>query len=125
MVRTPCKPGLPEHEQNKAGRQELLETPFSTFERNIRGQLGRVLGPGGFDPAQDITAITVNRWPHGYAPEYNPLWDPDVPENERANVRGRVPFGRITIANSDSGGGAYTNVAIEQGYRAVGELIPT
>jgi spermidine dehydrogenase len=125
MVRTPCKPGLPEHEQNKIGRQELLETPFSTFERNIREQLGRVLGPGGFDPAQDITAITVNRWPHGYAPEYNPLFDPDVPENERAYVRGRVPFGRITIANSDSGGGAYTNVAIEQGYRAVGELLPT
>ena len=125
MVRTPCKPGLPEHEQNKAGRQELLETAFSTFERNIREQLGRILGPGGFDPAQDITAITVNRWPHGYAPEYNPLFDPDVPENQRAYVRGRVPFGRITIANSDSGGGAYTNIAIEQGYRAVGELFPS
>jgi spermidine dehydrogenase len=125
MVRTPCKPGLSEHEQNKVGRQELLDTSFETFERNIREQLGRVMGPGGFDPAQDITAITVNRWPHGYAPEYNPLWDPDVPEDERANVRGRVRFGRITIANSDSGGGAYTNVAIEQGYRAVGELFPT
>jgi spermidine dehydrogenase len=33
MVRTPCRPGLPEHEQNKAGRAELLATPFSTFER--------------------------------------------------------------------------------------------
>ncbi len=84
MVRTPCKPGLPEHDQNRAGRTELLSTTFETFERNIRGQLGRTLGPGGFDPARDITAITVNRWPHGYAPEYNPLFDPDVPEAERA-----------------------------------------
>src|SRR6516165_2851875 len=29
MVRTPCKPGLPEHEQNRAGREELLSTSFA------------------------------------------------------------------------------------------------
>ena len=123
MVRTPCKPGLPEHDQNRAGRAELLITPFETFERNIRDQLGRTLGAGGFDPARDITAITVNRWPHGYAPEYNPLFDPDVPDSERPHVIGRAPFGRITIANSDSGGGAYTDSAINQGHRAVMELL--
>jgi len=123
MVRTPCKPGLPEHEQNRLGRAELLSTPFETFERNIREQLARTLGKGGFDPARDITAITVNRWPHGYAPEYNPLFDPDVPEAERAHVIGRAQFGRITIANSDSGGGAYTDSAIDQGHRAVMELL--
>jgi spermidine dehydrogenase len=123
MVRTPCKPGLPEHDQNRAGREELLRTPFETFERNIRDQLGRTLSAGGFDPARDITAITVNRWPHGYAPEYNPLFDPDVPEAERPNVIGRMHFGRIAIANSDSGGGAYTDSAINQGHRAVMELL--
>jgi spermidine dehydrogenase len=123
MVRTPCKPGLPEHEQNRAGRAELLSTTFETFERNIREQLARTLGKGGFDPARDITAITVNRWPHGYAPEYNPLFDPDVPEAQRPHVIGRAQFGRITIANSDSGGGAYTDSAIDQGHRAVMELL--
>jgi spermidine dehydrogenase len=123
MVRTPCKPGLPEHEQNRAGRAELLATPFETFERNIREQLARTLGAGGFDPARDITAITVNRWPHGYAPEYNPLFDPDVPEDQRAHVVGRKRFGRIAIANSDAGGGAYTDSAINQGHRAVMELL--
>jgi spermidine dehydrogenase len=123
MVRTPCKAGLPEHDQNRAGRAELLSTPFETFERNIRDQLARTLGKGGFDPARDITAITVNRWPHGYAPEYNPLFDADVPENERPHVLGRAQFGRITIANSDSGGGAYTDSAIDQGHRAVMELL--
>jgi spermidine dehydrogenase len=123
MVRTPCKPGLPEHDQNRLGRAELLSTPFETFERNIREQLARALGVGGFDPARDITAITVNRWPHGYAPEYNPLFDPDVPEAERSHVIGRAQFGRITIANSDSGGGAYTDSAIDQGHRAVMELL--
>ena len=125
MVRTPCKPGLPEHEQNRAGRAELLATSFETFERNIRDQLDRTLKDGGFDPARDITAITVNRWPHGYAPEYNPLFDPDGPESERPHVVGRAQFGRIAIANSDSGGGAYTDSAINQGHRAVMELLRT
>jgi len=125
MVRTPCSPGLPEHDQNRAGRAELLTTSFETFERNIRDQLDRTLKEGGFDPAHDITAITVNRWPHGYAPEYNPLFDPDVPESERPHVVGRAQFGRIAIANSDAGGAAYTDSAINQGHRAVMELLNT
>ena len=50
MVRTPCKPGLPEHEQNRAGRAELLATPFETFESNIRDQLARTLGEGASNP---------------------------------------------------------------------------
>jgi spermidine dehydrogenase len=123
MVRTPCQPGLSEHDQNRAGRAELLTTSFETFERNIRDQLGRTLNAGGFDPARDITAITVNRWPHGYAPEYNPLFDPELPEKDRPHVVGRAQFGRITIANSDAGGGAYTDSAINQGHRAVMELL--
>jgi spermidine dehydrogenase len=123
MEHIPCQPGLPEHDQNRVGRAQLLATPFETFERNIRTQLGRMLGTGGFDPADDITAITVNRWPHGYAPEHNSLFEPDVPEQEQPHVIGRARFGRIAIANSDSGGGAYTDVAIDQAHRAVHELL--
>ncbi|HVO45552.1 MAG TPA: FAD-dependent oxidoreductase [Steroidobacteraceae bacterium] len=123
MTRTPCKPGLPEHEQNKAGRAELLATPFATFEQNIREQLARSLAGGGFDPARDIQGITVNRWPHGYAPEFNPLFEPDVPEAQRPNVIGRARLGRIAIANSDSGAAAYTDSAILQADRAVRELL--
>jgi hypothetical protein len=81
---------------------ELYRMQFPTFERNIRSLLGRILMPGGFDPAQDIQAITVSRWPHGYAYEYNSLFDPNWPENERPCVIGRQPFGRISIANSDA-----------------------
>ena len=123
MTRTPCKPGLPEHDQNKAGRAELLATSFETVERNIREQLARTLSPGGFDPATDIQAITVNRWPHGYAPEYNPLFDPELPPGQWPNVVGRARFGRIVIANSDSGRAAYTDSAIDQANRAVSELL--
>jgi spermidine dehydrogenase len=123
MVRTPCRPGLSEHDQNRAGRAELLVTPFETFERNVRAQLGRTLAGGGFDPAHDITGIIVNRWPHGYAPEFNPLWEPDLPPDQEPNVIGRARFGRITIANSDSGRAAYTDIAIDQAHRAVAELL--
>ena len=122
MLRTPCKPGLNEREQHREGRKELLRTPFSTFERNIRDQLGRMLGPAGFDPARDIAGITVNRWAHGYAFGPNPLFDPDWPEGQQPWVLGRQPFGRITIANSDSAATAYTDAAIDMAYRAVGEL---
>jgi spermidine dehydrogenase len=123
MLRTPCKPGLPVRDQNRAGRFELLQTPFPTFERNIRDQLGRMLGGAGFDPAKDIAGITVNRWAHGYA--YTPfgLDTPDWKPGEEPWVRGRQPFGRITIANSDAGASAYTDVAIDQAYRAVNELL--
>jgi len=123
LTRTPCRPGLSMREQYIAGRMELFNTPFSTFERNIRDQLGRMLAGGGFDPDRDIEAIIVNRWSHGYGYEYDPLFDPDWPHDERPNVIGRKPFGRITIANSDSGATAYTSVAIDQAYRAVGELL--
>jgi spermidine dehydrogenase len=123
MLRTPCQPGLSAREQQRAGHYELLATPFETFERNIRDQLARVLGSGGFDPVHDIEAITVNRWPHGYAYEYNPMWDPDWPEGKRPCDIARKPFGRITIANSDAAAAAYTDQAIDQGYRAVQELL--
>jgi spermidine dehydrogenase len=123
MMRAPCRPGLDEREQHRAGRAELLATSFQDFERNIRDQLARTLGPGGFDPAADITAITVNRWPHGYAYEYNPLFDPDWSEREQPHMIGRAPFGRIAIANADAGAGAYTDVAIEQAHRAIGEVM--
>lgn len=123
LSRAPCKPGLPAREQHKIGRYELLTTTFESFERKIRDQLARTLGAGGFDPARDIEAITVNRWPHGYGYEYNPLFDPEWPEDKRPNVIGRKAFGRISIANTDSAATAYTDTAIDQAYRAVNEVL--
>jgi spermidine dehydrogenase len=123
LQHVPCKPGLPARDQQVAGRWELFTTKYETYERNIREQLARVLGGGGFDPARDIQAITVNRWPHGYAYEYNSLFDPDFPPDQQPCVIGRQRFGRISIANSDAGAFAYTNEAIDQAYRAVGEVM--
>jgi spermidine dehydrogenase len=123
MLRTPCRAGLPMRDQFRAGRMELMDTPFSKFERNIRDQLGRMLGSAGFDPARDIEGITVNRWAHGYAYTPNTLFDPDWKEEEKPWVIGRKPFGKIAIANSDAGASAYSDVAIDQAWRAVGEIL--
>jgi spermidine dehydrogenase len=118
-----CGPGHTAREQQVSGRWQLFGTSFDDFERSIRSQLGRMLSAGSFDPARDIEAITVNRWPHGYAYEYNSLYDPDWPPDQQPCVIGRQAFGRIHIANSDAEAMAYTNAAIDQGYRAVQEIV--
>jgi spermidine dehydrogenase len=121
MMKAACKPGHPAREQHRMGRVQLYSTTFETFERNIRDQLARTLGP--FDPARDIAAITVNRWPHGYAYEYNSLFDEFwLNGGETPCEVARKQFGRIAIANSDAAAYAYTDAAIDQAYRAVQEL---
>ena len=123
MMKAACHPGLPARQQHSYGRIELYTTTFETMERNIRDQLARTLGPGGFDPARDIAAITVNRWPHGYAYEYNSLFDSFWLEGGETPCEiARKTFGRIAIANADAGAYAYTDEAINQAYRAVKEL---
>ena len=122
LQHVPCSPGLPARDQQRAGRGKLYSTTFATFERNIRDQLNRMLGPGGFDAASDIQSITVNRWPHGYAYEYNSLYDAIWPAGQSPCEIGRAPFGNIHIANSDAGAFAYTNEAIDQAWRAVAEV---
>lgn len=118
--------GLTAQEQFRLGRQELLSTSFETIERNVRGQLASMLGESSFDPARDIEGITVNRWAHGYAYWYNPLFGDKVFEDDNderyPHVLARKRFGRISIANSDAGATAMMEVAVEQGYRAVIEL---
>jgi spermidine dehydrogenase len=124
MMRTPCRPGLPGREQHRAGQRELYTTTFDTFERNVRAQLSRMLGAGGFDPARDIVALTVNRWPHGYAYQYNSLWDPFWLEGREQPCQvARRRHGRIAIANADAGAYSYTDGAIDQAHRAVRELL--
>jgi len=123
MMKAACHPGLPARDQHSRGRMELYTTTFEDMERKIRDQLARTLGPGGFDPARDIAAITVNRWPHGYAYEYNSLFDSFWLEGGETPCEvARKPFGRIAIANADAGAYAYTDEAINQAYRAVGEI---
>ncbi|WP_329426702.1 NAD(P)/FAD-dependent oxidoreductase [Streptosporangium sp. NBC_01495] len=123
LVGTPVTPGLSPAHGSVAGRYALIETPYEHLEYSIRDQLTRLLGPGGFDAARDIEAITVNRWGHGYAPEYATPWDLDFyPDGQPPAAVARRTHGRIAIANSDSVPAARADAAVTAAYRAVEEL---
>jgi len=105
------------------GRIQLYSTPFETYERNIRDQLARMLAPGGFDPARDILEITLNRWPHGYAYEYNSLFDPFWLDGRRDAMSSRAPTVRPPRNRQRRRRRLRVHdCAIDQGYRAVQEL---
>jgi spermidine dehydrogenase len=127
MQRTQSAPGLPRKDQHRIGRAELLATSFETFERNIRDQLARVLGAGGFDPARDIIGIAVNRWSHGYSYTYNSLYDPlewvFTETEDRPCVKARQPFGLVSIANADAAASPHTDAAFLEAHRAVEEVL--
>ncbi|MGD8579527.1 MAG: FAD-dependent oxidoreductase [Lysobacterales bacterium] len=131
LNRAPLDPqmrGRPPPEQWRAARVALLTTTFETFELKIRDQLGRMLSEGGFDPARDIEAITVNRWPHGYAYGCDPetgqfAWMLDELSPQRSPwLAARKPFGRIAIANSDAQADAMTEGAFRAAQLAVEDL---
>jgi spermidine dehydrogenase len=123
MEHIPLTPnrGLSNVEQFRLGRQLLLSTPFAEYETRITEQLDRMLGPGGFRSARDIAAITVNRWPHGYAYSADSLFDPETPGPPPYEIA-RKRCGSVAIANSDAGWNSYTHEAIDQAWRAVNEL---
>lgn len=123
-VYVPNLPGsaLPAREQSRKGRAMLLGMSFEQHEKMIREQLQGMLGAAGFDHQKDILGITVNRWSHGYSYGVNTLFD-DEDESDEIIEQARQPIGNITIANSDSDWSPYAHSAIEQGFRAVSELL--
>lgn len=120
--------GLTAKQQYRQVRRQLLATSFETIERQVRTQLTSLLGNAGFNPAEDILAITVNRWAHGYAYDlsshalFDQLYD-DYNDPRYPHMRARKPFGRIAIANADSAASAMLEAAVEQAHRAVSELL--
>jgi len=118
----PLPAGAGRAAEARAARGKLLTMSFEDFEREVRRILSGLLGPGGFDAARDILAITVNRWPHGYARDHLDLEDADWNMDPPPEVVGRQRFGNIAIANSDAGADAYTHAAIDQAWRAVNDL---
>jgi len=127
----PTRPGLTQREQHLLGRRDLYARTFEEFEEAIIYQLTEALGPYGFDAEKDIAGITVNRWPHGYAYEYNELFDDPSfgPYHGSAggpdkgpHVLGRKTIGNIAIAGSDASAYAYINGAMDAAILAVKEL---
>ena len=104
--------GAPALEQYREARHKMLSLEFKDYEDEIRAHLGGMLPKELFDFDRDVESITVNRWAHGYT----------VNGPGDSVEKGRQPFGRITIANSDSGAYANMKIAIDMASRAVKEL---
>lgn len=104
--------GAPALEQFREARYRMLSLQFEDYEREIRAHLSGMLPKGAFDFDKDVESITVNRWAHGYS--YGGPGD--------STIKGRQPFGRITIANCDSAASADAKTAIKMAWRAVKEL---
>ena len=101
-------------------RHALLETPFSTLEQMTLSHLQEMLGGAGFKKS-DVLGITLNRWGHCYAYNYNSLFD--TPKQSKATIKAaRKVCGNIAIANSDANWEAFLQDAIEQAMRALGDL---
>ena len=116
--------GLTQRQQHLQGRRGLYTMTFDDLERDIVGAMNGALEGGGFDAERDIAALTVNRWPHGYAYEYNELFDPSQWSRENGpHLIGASRMGRISIANSDASAYAYVNGAVDAARRAVDEQI--
>lgn len=111
--------GAPPVEQFREGRYKMLNLKFEDYEQEVREHLTGMLPNDLFDFDRDVESITVNRWAHGYAHGGLALYDPELAD---LAIKGRKPFGRITIANIDSATSSYVHVAIDQAWRAVKEL---
>ncbi|MFK7831223.1 MAG: NAD(P)-binding protein [Congregibacter sp.] len=114
--------GLSITAQDQAGRLRLLQMRYEDYEAEVFRVLTGIWGESGLDPSRDIAAITVNRWPHGYARDLLDLEASDWLATPGPYEIGRQTLGNIAIANSDAGADAYTHTAIDQAWRAVQEL---
>lgn len=119
----PAAKGLGIRDQHRTSRMRMLAMSFEDYEREVRTVLDGMLGPAGFSAADDILAVTVNRWPHGYSYDYLDLFDPEFAPGEAPHEIARRSFGPISFANSDAGANAYSHVAIDEAWRAVSELV--
>ena len=80
--------------------------------------------PYGFDVEKEIAAITLNRWSHGYAYEFENIGEPaEYDRHNGPHIAGRAQVGRISIANSDSEAYAFVDGAIDSADRAVNEQL--
>jgi spermidine dehydrogenase len=119
-VPTPGNTGADQRAAWRAGRATLMATSFEDFEAHALDELTRILGAHGFDARRDVAAISVYRWGHGYAYDFNSLYDAE--QETPWWTLGHQRVGRVAIANSDAAGGASANEAIDEALRAVHEL---
>ena len=95
---------------------------YADYERRIGEQMVRLFGGSGFDPKKDIAGIILNRWGHAYVDPQPGFYFPKDGSPAPSDVI-RRRHGRISFAHSDLGGHQYWLGAINEGRRAVGQIL--
>jgi spermidine dehydrogenase len=114
-------------EQCKRARVDMLRKSFEDYEILIRQELLDVFGDAGFDPADDIEGIAINRWGHAEVVCYpgfafgNGSSDEPVPGVPTYDAGQR--FGRIAFAHTDLNGFADNQGTTRISRRAVDDLL--
>ncbi len=118
-----ANPGRSLPEQVNTGRYQMMTTPFSAYEKQLRNQFATMFGKQGFDGRRDIAGIILNRWGHAYlAPQPGFFFGRDA-KPAPAELMRRHPFGRIAFANSDLSGIMDHRASITEAHRAVQQVI--
>jgi spermidine dehydrogenase len=114
-------------EQGKRAQAEMLSRSFEEYEVLIRQELLDVFGAAGFDPAEDIEGIAINRFGHaevvcypGFAFRSGSSGEPR-PGTPIYDAGQR--FGRIAFAHTDLHGFADNQGTTMVSWRAVNELL--
>src|SRR5271163_4428648 len=116
-------PGRSLPEQVNTGRYQLMTTPFSAYEKQLRDQFAAMFGKQGFDGRREIAGIILNRWGHAYLAPQPGFFFGKNGQPAPAELMRRHPFGRIAFANSDLSGIMDHRASITEAHRAVQQLV--
>lgn len=113
--------------QSKRARAEMLTRSFEDYEILIRQELLDVFGDAGFDPAEDIEGIAINRWGHAEVICYPGFafgsGSSDEPKPGVPIYDAGQRFGRIAFAHTDLNGFADNQGTTRISRRAVDDLL--
>jgi len=118
-----ASPGKSLPEQVNTGRYQMMTTPFSAYEKQIREQFARMFGKQGFDGRRDIAGIILNRWGHAYLTPQPGFFFGKDGKRPPAELMRQHPFGRVAFANSDLSGIMDHRASITEAHRAVRQVL--
>jgi spermidine dehydrogenase len=110
-------PDYPIEAQGVVGRAELLSKSYADYEKEIIDQMTKMFAAYGFDAANDIAGIVLNRWGHAYiSPQPGFHFGSDGQEAPREIVK--KGYGRIQFGHSELSGYMSNTRAMIEGARA-------
>ena len=110
-------PGYPLEAQGVVGRAELLSKSYAAYEKEIIEQMTKMFAAYGFDAANDVAGIVLNRWGHAYiSPQPGFHFGKDGQEAPREIVK--RGYGRVQFGHSELSGYMSNTRAMTEGARA-------